>query len=109
MALLKIYTTRIVYLWAALFLVLGIMFATSPSSRAASLSGFNCCQENKLPPPRAEIDCRQYPICRPYGCLLACRGWGYTGVGFHCISKKNPMKDECCCDKDPRHGATPLV
>ena len=71
--------------------------------------GFNCCQENKLPPPRAEIDCRQYPICRPYGCFLACRGWGYTGVGSHCESKKNPMKDECCCNKDPRHGATPLV
>ena len=39
MALIKISTTRIVYLWAALFLVLGIMFATSPSCRAASLSG----------------------------------------------------------------------
>jgi hypothetical protein len=39
MALLKIPTTRIVYLWAALFLVPGIMSATFPSSRAAGLLG----------------------------------------------------------------------
>ncbi|XP_066341919.1 uncharacterized protein [Miscanthus floridulus] len=91
MALLKISTTRIVYLWAALFLVLGIMSATFPSCRAASLSGFNCCQENKAPPPLAEIDCRQYA-----------RGGGGGGGGSHCIiNKKNFFKDQCCCDKDP--------
>ncbi|CAD6256850.1 unnamed protein product [Miscanthus lutarioriparius] len=102
MALLNISTTRIVYLWAALFLVLGIMSATFPSCRAAGLSGFNCCQENKAPPLLAEIDCRQYANCKPYGCLLACRGRGYTGIGNHCIiNKKNFFKDQCCCDKDP--------
>ncbi|CAD6253688.1 unnamed protein product [Miscanthus lutarioriparius] len=105
MALLKISTTRIVYLWAKLFLVLGIMSATFPSCRAASLSGFNCCQENKPP----EIDCQRYINCKPYGCWLACTRRGYTGVGAHCINKKDAYKDECCCNKDPKHGATPLV
>ncbi|EES09349.1 hypothetical protein BDA96_05G054200 [Sorghum bicolor] len=75
--------TRIVYLAAALFLVLGTM-STFPSCQAGG-----CC-----PGGPSRVECSRWQgaqPCRNDACIAHCAGLGHKKAGAYCLYP------DCCC------------
>ncbi|KAL6844805.1 hypothetical protein ACP4OV_025464 [Aristida adscensionis] len=93
MALVKISTTKILYLAAALFLVLAIMSSTLPSCRAGGCVGCH-----RSPPPPVDDTCFRLFRCTPEMCSNECRQRRLQAEGAYCVNR-NAAK-ECCCRHD---------